>query len=914
MKHFRDLPLRTKYIVLFMAMSIFTASAVSGCMGTYDVFEFKRGMAKDLAILGDVLANNSTAALIFHDPDAAQKVLRALRAEPDVTAACIYTPDGRPFARYVRDASPADVFPPAHQTETSYFTGDHLVEFRKIALDGETVGTLYLESDLGRLHARLLGYNITFVLTLVFTFGLAFLIASHLQSLLSRPVLDLARTARQVTEQGNYSIRAEYVSGSEFGQVVRAFNNMLSQVERRDEELQRHRESLEDEVDRRTAELLMLNRQFAHAKQAAEAANQAKSEFLANMSHEIRTPINGILGMTELTLGTDLTEDQRDCLLMVKNSGESLLGIVNDILDFSKVEAGKLELEAIPFNLYNCVGETMKALAYRAHQKGLELAYDFDPQIPSQLTGDPGRLRQILMNLVGNAIKFTHSGEVLIDIRLQARIQEGVELHFKVTDTGVGIPADKRPLLFQAFTQADSSITRKYGGTGLGLAICTRLVPLMGGELWLESEEGKGSIFHFTAKFVEAACETALPVPAQPAELRGVAVLVVDDNETNRRILSGITTQWGMRPCAVESGPAALAAIEATRHNADPFRVLLIDACMPGMDGFELAERIQHDPKLAGATVLMLTSADQPEHAERCRQLGIAAYLLKPVSKSDLQAAILSVLGGRQAPSGTNTPLITQNSLHVASHQLQILVAEDNPVNEAVIVRALQKMGHQPVVAHDGKEALSLVSSRSFDVVFMDVQMPEMDGLAATRAIRESEKNTGDHLPIFAMTAHAMKGDRERCLQAGMDGYISKPLRFSEIESTLASLGTKPPAPTKPAEAAPWNKERALQRVEGDRDLLADLCRIFLEESPKLLDNLRAAIVAGDPDSLQKVAHSLKGESSYLEAAKVSEIARQLEFMGREKNLSPAAVALQVLEHELTRLRCALEEELEVRK
>ena len=914
MKHFRDLPIRSKYIVLFMAMSLFTALVVSGCMGTYDVLELKRGMEKDLAILGDVLANNSTAALVFHDPDAAQKVLQALRAEPDVTAACIYTPDGRTFARYVRNASPAEVCPPIAKTENSYFTGDRLVEFRRIALDGETVGTLYLESDLGRLHARFLGYNITFVLTLVSTFGLAFLIASRLQRPLSRPVLDLVRTAREVTEQGNYSIRAEYASSSEFGQVVRAFNNMLSQIERRDEELQRHRGCLEDEVARRTAELLTLNRQFALATQAAEAANQAKGEFLANMSHEIRTPINGILGMTELTLGTELTQDQRDCLVMVKNSGESLLGIVNDILDFSKVEAGKLELEAIPFNLYNCVGETMKALAYRAHQKGLELAYDFDPQIPPQLTGDPGRLRQVLINLVGNAIKFTHSGEVLIDIRLQARIQKGVELHFKVTDTGVGIPADKRPLLFQAFTQVDNSITRKYGGTGLGLAICTRLVPLMGGEIWLESEEGKGSIFHFTAKFAEAADESALPVPAQEAELRDVAVLVVDDNETNRRILSGMTTQWGMRPCTAESGEAALAAIEASRCNADPFRVLLIDACMPGMDGFELAERIQRDSALAGATVLMLTSADQPEHAERCRQLGIAAYLLKPVSKSDLQAAILSVLGGRQAQSGTTIPLITQNSLHEASHKLQILVAEDNPVNEAVIVRALQKMGHLPVVAHDGKQALSLVSSRSFDVVFMDVQMPEMDGLAATGAIRESEKNTGKHLPIFAMTAHAMKGDRERCLQAGMDGYISKPLRFSEIESTLAGLSTRLQAPAGPAEAAPWNKGRALQRVDGDHDLLADLCRIFLEESPKLLTNLRVAIAADDPDSVQKVAHSLKGESSYLEAAKVSDTARQLEFMGREKNLAQAAATLQVLERELARLRSAVQEELEVRK
>jgi len=913
MKHFRDMPIRSKYIVLFMAMSIFSALVVSGCMGTYDMLEFKRGMEKDLAILGDVLANNSTAALIFHDPDAAREVLRALRAEPDVTTACIYTQDGRIFARYLRNASPAGICPPAPKTENSYFTGDHLVEFRKISLDGEIVGTLYLESDLGRLHARFLGYSITFVLTLASTFGLAFLIASRLQSLLSRPVLDLVRTAREVTDQGNYSIRAEYVSSSEFGQVVRAFNNMLNQVERRDEELQRHRENLEDEVARRTEELLILNRQFAKATQAAEAANQAKSEFLANMSHEIRTPINGILGMTELTLGTELTPDQRDCLLMVKSSGESLLGIVNDVLDFSKMEAGKLELEAIPFNLYTSVAETMKALALRAHEKGLELAYDFDPEVPAQLCGDPGRLRQVLMNLVGNAIKFTHSGEVFIDIRVEKRSPAGTELHFTVSDTGVGIPADKRPLLFQAFTQADSSITRKYGGTGLGLAICTRLVHLMGGEIWLQSEEGQGSIFHFTAKFAEATTDSLLPVPAQLTALKGVAVLVVDDNETNRRILSGMTMQWGMRPWAVESGPAALAAIDATQHNADPFRVLLIDACMPGMDGFELAEQIQQDPKLAGATVLMLTSSDQPQHAERCRQLGIAAYLLKPVSKHDLQAAILAVLGARPAQHGEKTPLVTQSSLRETPRRLQILVAEDNAVNEAVIVRALRRMGHAPVVAHNGKQALALASGRRFDVVFMDVQMPEMDGLAATRAIREMEKRTDSHLPIFAMTAHAMKGDRERCLQAGMDGYLSKPVRFSDIESTLASVAASPQA-SGGTTAPPWDKERALQRVEGDQDLLVDICRIFLEESPKLLANLHAAIAANDPDGVQKSAHSLKGESSYLQAATVSETARQLEVMGREKNLSQSSGVLQILERELTKLRAAVQKELEVRK
>ena len=625
-------------------------------------------------------------------------------------------------------------------------------------------------------------------------------------------------------------------------------------------------------------------RDLEAARRRAEEATRAKSEFLANISHEIRTPMNAMIGMTELALGTSITREQREYLNTIQGSAEALLALVNDLLDFSKIEARKLRLERVAFAVRDVVEDAMRVLAPRAQQKGIELACHIEPSLPFIVLGDPLRLRQVVVNLAGNAIKFTEKGEVVLRVRAGSRSNGTMELVFSVSDSGIGIPMEKQQIIFEAFAQADSSTTRRYGGTGLGLAISAELVELMGGTISLESEPGRGSTFHFTAQFGIESLLREKDSAATP-ELTNLRVLVVDDNRTNRHILEEVLTNWHMCPVGVESGRLALRALDESLENRKPFAVVLLDGQMPEMDGLSTAGKIVRDGRYSDLKIILLTSG-VPAEVSGLKKLGLSAALSKPVKQSELFDLIVSVMSRTQALSKPRTSAVRKRASKTGPH---VLVAEDNEVNQLVARRTFEKLGYRVTLVGNGQEAVSAVEKGGFDLVAMDVQMPVMDGLAATAAIRSFEKRAGTHIPIVAMTAHAMKGDRERCLEAGMDGYVAKPIRANELEQVVSKL-------LRARGSAAIDQKALLEGLDGNRALLRQLARLFLADESKRLRAIRTAFATKDCEGLGKAAHALKGSVANFGAAQLVTVLGHIETHAKARELEKALKYLPDLE------------------
>jgi len=960
-RFFDKLSITQKLFVIIMVPTLSALLLACFLLFAFDVTVFRQTLKDRVTLSARYAADQLAGSLRQGNQGAAEEDLFMLNQNPSIVAACLYDNQNNVFARYFRDRKRVE-FPkkPPYDAHMEFSRGVLRVFHPIEAIDpvlgqNEHVGTLFLMADVSFMKQRIAVYSLGVLLVVLVSAFLSFLLAMRLQQLISRPITHLALLAKIVKDDKDYSVRATKDTSDEIGKLVDEFNEMLTQIEQRDRALQDAHDKLEERVNMRTKELQQeiiehkrtaaslqqeiqerkrVEVKLQKAMEEAEAASRFKTDFLANMSHEIRTPMNGIIGMTELLLSTPLTGVQHNYADTIRRSGRTLLKIIGDILDYSKVEAGQLDIEPIPFDLQVACEDVVELLSPRSEEKSISLILRYAPNAPRRVVGDAGRIRQVITNLVSNAIKFTQRGHVLLNVECTGLTDESAAIRVTVEDTGIGMPAGQLTEIFKKYSQITPTLSREYGGTGLGLAISKQLVELMGGNIGVQSKEGVGSRFFFTLVLPLDKQEAALATQPR-ATLSGVRVLIIDHSSVNRKVLMEQVTSWGMRADAVGSSKDAIQHLRNAHDNEEPYQIALIDDQMPGVGGESLARLLTSESYIRAETLLvLLTSLGQRGDAQRMSELGFSAYLTRPIRQSELMDVLATIWSAHL--SGEEMGLVTRHTVaesrettRPAEAELQyalgarVLVAEDNPVNQQVALEILRSFDCIITVANDGMEAMECMKNGQFDIVFMDCQMPRMDGYTATAEIRKwQEPNL--HTPIIAMTAHAMKGDRERCLAAGMDDYISKPIDPAAIlrvlrrwlpEDLSGKTKTEPKEPaSKPTpaeelqEPAPvLSLHQALWVTGGKVPMFRRIATVLLQHMPNRVEELKLAVEQKNLEEITRIAHSITGASASVGGERLRQAALRMEMQGRQGSQEGLPGMLQSITHEFEQLKTALE-------